>query len=401
MPKLNRKLTEKEILNAKPKEKPYRLYDDGGLTILVRPQGAKIWQYRYRLNGKQNIYTIGKVGEIETAEARERRDEAKKLVDKGHDPNTTKKDLQLAARWQADHSFERVAREWYSKQNWAPKHAKNILSRMEKDVFKVIGRKPINQITARDIVTIIQDIEARGALDVAKRIAQYCTQVFDYALVMNLCEHNPASGRGKLIKSRPVQHRPHLKESELPDFIKGLAKVKTNRMTLAVRLLALTFVRPGELRGARWDEIDWENKLWSIPAARMKMKRDHIVPLSEQALRLFGELKQLTGRYEYILPGRKANKPVTDVALIKVVRALTNGKGRPHGFRHTASTILNEQGYSSDHIEMQLAHVEENKVRGTYNKALYLDARRKMMQDWANYLDELGQDHDTRQRKTG
>jgi integrase len=321
-------------------------------------------------------------------EARELRTQARKQVKAGIDPAFTRAAEKHAAVIQGANTFERIARDWLSKQTFAPKHGKNVLSRLEKDVFRHIGHLPISDIKPKDIVAIMRGIEGRGAPNVAQRINQYCNNIFNYAIQGAICEVNPAQACSKLIKLPPIQHRSHLAEGELPGFMDKVSKAKPSKMNLAVKLLALTFVRPGELRQAKWEEIDEQKALWSIPAARMKMGRDHVVPLSRQALKVLKELRSLTGRSEYLFHGQKVTKPVSDVALINAVKAMTGDKASPHGFRHTASTILNEQGYNADHIEIQLAHVEENKVRGTYNKAQYLEQRKVMMQDWADFLDD-------------
>jgi integrase len=393
MPKITRKLTEKEIQAAKPKQKPYKLYDEGGLLLLVRPSGTKVWQYPYKFNAKYNLLTIGQYGntpdKVSTAQARKLRDEAKALLKQGIAPNQEKKDSYRQKVSESANTFEAVARDWYAKQNWAPKHSKNILSRLEKDVFNAIGGKPISEITVPDIMAILRSIEERGAPDMAKRINQYCSAVFEHAIVQGLCDMNPAQGRAKYIQGNKVQNRAHLTEKQLPEFLKRLeAPENQSLMTLAVKLLALTFVRPGELRGAAWDEFNDKEKLWVIPAARMKIAREHMVPLSKQALKTVAAIREMTGDGPLLFPGRtRSKKPVSDVALIKAVRKLTNDLATPHGFRHTASTLLNEQGFNADHVEMQLAHVEQSKVRGTYNKAIYLEDRKKMMQAWGDYLD--------------
>jgi integrase len=394
MPKVIRKLTEKEIQAAKPQEKPYKLYDEGGLLLLVRPSGTKVWQYPYKLNDKYNVLTIGQYGstpdKVGTSHARKLRDEAKALLKQGIDPNKQKKDVYQQKVSENANTFEAVAREWYGKQNWAPKHSKNILSRMEKDVFGAIGWKPIAEVNVPDIMSILRRIEERGAPDVAKRINQYCSAVFEHAIVQGLCDMNPAQGRAKYIQGNKVQNRAHLTEKQLPAFLQRLEDPDNHSlMTLAVKLLVLTFVRPGELRGAAWEEINEKEKLWVIPASRMKIARDHIAPLSKQALKTITQIREISGDSTLLFPGRKrVVQPISDVALIKAVKHLTNDKATPHGFRHTASTILNEQGFNRDHIEMQLAHVEQSKVRGTYNKAIYLEDRKVMMQAWANFLDK-------------
>ncbi len=393
MPKINPKLPETAIRGAKPKDTPYKLYDEGGLVLLVRPSGTKVWQYPYKFNGKYNILTIGQYGntegKISLTDARRLKDEAKALLKKGVDPNIKKKSDHQQKVTESANTFEVVARDWYKKQVWAPKHAKNILSRLEKDVFSVIGWKPIAEVKVPDIMSVLKRIEERKAPDVAKRINQYCTAIFEHAIVQGLCDMNPALGRSKYIQGNKVKNRDHLREDELTEFLQRIEDPENySLMQLAVKLLALTFVRPGELRGATWSEINEKEKLWVIPASRMKIEREHMVPLSQQALATIAEIRKITGDGDLLFPGRtRAKKPVSDVGLIKVVKKLTASKATPHGFRHTASTILNEKGFNPDHIEMQLAHVEKSKVRGTYNKAIYLEDRKKLMQWWADFLD--------------
>ena len=394
MPKLNRKLTEMEIRNSKPKEKAYKLYDEGGLQLLIRPTGTKVWQYPYQIAGSHNIYTIGRYGNneglISSSAARMERDKIRALVAKGVNPNHVKHQEKQETIYASKNTFEALGREWIEKQTWAEKHGKNIRNRLEKDVFKEIGHKPIKDVTVKDIIFILKKIESRGSYDVAKRINQYCTAIFDYAILQDLCENNPALGRSKLVKSVKRQNRPHLTEDQLPDFMRKLEGYNGKpSFKLMVKLLALTFVRPGELRGARWSEIDEEKTMWSIPASRMKMSRDHLVPLSRQALDVIRQLREINGHTELLFPSTIRNRnPLSDVAVIKAVRYFTDNKAVPHGFRHTASTILNERGFNADHIEAQLAHVQENKVRGAYNKAQYIEQRREIMQWWANFLDK-------------
>ncbi|MAR56669.1 MAG: integrase [Rickettsiales bacterium] len=385
--------TEKAVRNAKPEAKPYKMPGEGGMRLLVHPGGRKAWTYDYRYGDKRKTLTLGAYGNgegyLSLADARRKRDEATAKVADGHDPAFQRKAARQARIDEHALTFESVAREWYDKQSWAPKHAKNILSRLEKDVFKPIGYKPIAQVKPRDIIGILQQIETRGALDVAKRINQYCVAIFDYAINLDLCETNPAQGRSKVIRSYTPKNRDHLKEAEIPGFVERLNADNYRHPTkLAVWLLALTIVRPGELRGARWDEFDMKKKQWVIPAERMKMKREHIVPLSAQAIDILRQLKALTGNNPLLFQGQKRyGQPISDVALIKAVRKYTGDKATPHGFRHTASTVLNEHGFNHDHIEKQLAHVEDNKVRGAYNKAEYLEQRTQMMQWWADFLE--------------
>ncbi|MBT4921777.1 MAG: tyrosine-type recombinase/integrase [Rickettsiales bacterium] len=395
MPRINEKLTHKKIAEAKPKDKDYFLFDQDGLRMIVRPSGSKVWQLPYKFNGKNNIYTIGKFGndaeKISLAQARTLRDEAKGLLSKGINPSHQKKTLKQQAIADTEKTFEKIAEQWYAKQSWTEKHAKNIKSRLEKDVFPIIGWKAIKDVTIQDILQILRNIEARGAISVAQRIAGYCTEIFDLGYVMGVCESNPALGRAKFLKAHKVKNRLHLSEKELPAFMKALYSYAEYNITgLSVKLLLLTLQRPGEIRGARWSEFNLKDAIWHIPAKRMKRGRDHLVPLPKQALELLDTIKSLSGDGELLFPGRLGHKkPISDVAMIKVVKKLSNNKMTPHGARHTGSTILNENNYNRDWIERQLSHVEDNKIRGTYNKAKYLEQRFEMMQWWADYLYQL------------
>lgn len=382
-------------------DKPYKLHDSGGLILLVRPSGTKVWQVPYKIYGKHNIYTIGQYSPVPrpgyygTADARKERDEVKALVTKGIDPNKNKAKIQLKYTGENPNNFECIALEWYEKQDWVPKHAVAIMRTLENDVFPVIGQKDIADINAQDVLTVIEPIEKRGALDVAKRVCKRMEAIFDYSIAKGLREYNPAHGRSKIIAVRKVIHRPSLTEKQLPEFLEKLeAYTGRKYIQLAMKMLVLTFVRPGELRFAKWGEFDLDKALWLIPEERMKMSRNHSVPLSKQVIALLAELKKEARKSEYLFPSVKtAFQPISDVTLTKVLRDMGyvgEKKVVPHGFRHTASTILNERGFNRDHIEKQLAHSSENKIRSTYNHAEYLNERHKMMQWWADYLDKVG-----------
>lgn len=416
MARLVRKLSDTECRKAQPRIRDYKLYDEGNLRLLVRKSGSKVWQYPYRLHGKENIYTIGQYPLIGLSEARKLRDEIRALVAQGLSPNREK-----AARY-ADNvatvknSFEAVAREWHSKQIWDKKHTQVVLRSLENNAFPVIGSLPIHKITAHDILEMLRIMESRNALDMARRVNQRCVEVFDYAIVKKLCDYNPATGRSKVLKSVAREHRAHLYPKYIPEFMNALDTYRgSKKVKLAMQLLWLTFVRPGELRHARWEDFDEKNALWRIPAEQMKMKRPHLVPLSHQALELLKELRPITGKTKFLFPGeRNTSKPISDVALLKVLIILgfhkdSNKKGNgkkpseeppkgktfvPHGIRGTASTILNESGkFNPDAIERQLAHIERNNVRAAYNHADYLDERTTMMQWWADYLNEAKHTH--------
>lgn len=393
MPRINRKLTDREIKEAKSTDKNYYLFDDGNLRLLVRPSGTKVWQYPYKFDGKNNIYTIGQYGndatKIGAAQARTIRDEIKESLRAGIDPNLHKKNKKQRRIIDAKNNFQSVAEQWYAKQNWNEKHAKNIKSRLEKDVFPIIGRTSIKEITAPDIVQILRNIESRGSVTVAQRINQYCVEIFEYAISSSLCSENPALGRARVLKPHVQQNRKHIKEKELPDFLKNLHSYNDlNLTTLSIKLLTLTLQRPGEIRKARWDEFNFKEKIWHIPQERMKMERDHLVPLSKQAIEVLKTIQRISGDYEFLFPSAiSTKKPMSDVSMIKMMKKFSNDKMTPHGVRHLGSTILNEKGFNGDWVERQLSHVEDSKIRGTYNKAEYLTQRVEMMQWWADYLD--------------
>ena len=393
-------LTELEIKNAAPREVAYTLNDGQGLGLLIRPTGTKVWQYKYQFDGKRKTFTIGRyirkgiAGHIGLNDARSKRFELRNILDQNVDPCIEDKKLKGKLDKESKSTFEFIAREWHSKGTWVPKHAKNILRSLEDDVFPYIGAKDISQVTRHDIIDILTRVEERNALYVAKRISKRCEDIFDYGIIKGVCEDNPALGSSKYIKLPKATPRPHLKESEIPEFLNKLSNYHgRDYIRMAMELLVLTFLRPGEIRHLRWEDIDEKNKLIVIPGERMKMKRDHSVPLSSQALDLLKRLKAITGKNELLFPSVKNHlQPISDVTLTKVLRVMGyEGKRKivPHGFRHTASTILNEHGFNRDYIERQLAHVETNKVRGTYNHAEYLCGRREMMQWWANHLERM------------
>lgn len=386
MPARNVKLTEAEIRNAKPKGMPYRLYDQDGLTMLVRPSGTKVWQYRYKLFGRANVFTIGRYPDIGAADARQQRSEARRLIDAGIAPVETKATHKLEVGDR--NSLAAIGHAWFEKQIWTDKHAANIKRQLERDLFQHIGVRPIRAITRQELLGVLQLIEDRGALDVAKRTAQHCVQMFDFALTRGQCDHNPAIGLSKVLKNYRPKHRAYLKEDQLSEFLRGLEGYHgSEKVKLAMKLLMLTFVRPGELRGARWEEFNIAKAEWRIPAERMKMKREHIVPLSPQALAVLERLRPLTGSTDLLFPGNDATKPISDVTLTKCLAILGyGGVATPHGMRSTASTILNENGFNSDWIERQLAHAPKNKIRAAYNRAEYLEQRREMMQWWGERL---------------
>ena len=388
-------LTNTAAKNALAKDKQYKLSDSGGLYLLIHPNGSKYWRLKYRYAGKEKVLALGIYPEVSLAEAREKRDEAKKALRNHCDPGEEKKELKRAAKTKSSNSFEITANQWWSHQKglWTDDHANRVWKSLQADVLPFIGLRPISEISTPELLEVIRRIEARDALDVAGRVLQRCTAVFRFAIQSGLATYNPATELTGVLKKRKREHHAGLVRSELPSFLKALNNYDGHITTrLALKLLILTFVRPGELRGAQWDEFDLEHNVWRIPGERMKMNTEHLVPLSRQALELLNELSPITGQYDLLFPGeRSRSKPISENTMTYAMyRMGYKSRATPHGFRTTASSILNEEGFNPDAIERQLSHLERNKVRGAYIKhAEYLKDRIKMMQWWADYLDQM------------
>lgn len=386
-------LTVVTIRNAKPQDKPYKLSDSGGLFLLVQPNGGKWWRYKYRFAGKEKLLSLGIYPDVSLAEARDYHIQARKVLAAGKDPSSIKQEAKRLAIQNRENSFEAIAREWIDnrKDSWTPKYTKNILSMLEANVFTKIGSSPIAEITAQELLTVFRAIEDRGVTDLAHRSQQVCGQIFAFALASGRAERNPAIELRGALKPHVVRHYSHLKQKELPDFIEKLEEYSGNLQTkLAIKLLMLTFVRTSELRTSKWEDIDFKAAEWRIPAEKMKMRTMHIVPLSKQAIKVLQEVQKLTGNREYIFPNQHKPKGYMseNTIIYGIYRMGYHTQTTGHGFRATASTILNENGFVPDVIERQLAHLDKNKVRASYNHAQYLPERKKMMQWWANLLDK-------------
>lgn len=397
-------LTDAKIRNTKAIDNPVKLADSRGLYLEVRPSGAKLWRYRYRIAGKENVFAIGeylgdkRVGHISLDDARRQRDVARLLVKQGIHPSHQRQMQRMVQLADASNTFEGVAREWIGKKKagWTLYYARQVERFLETDVFSYIGNLPIRNVTAAHLLEIVRRVEGRGAETVALLVRQWCSAVFRYAVATLRADGDPAAAlKGAITRPKVVHSRP-LSREEIAVFVKALDTYGGYRTTvIALRLKLLTFVRTIELRAAEWTEIDLNRAEWRIPANRMKMRELHIVPLSRQALELLRELHTLTGGQRWLFPNYR--RPVACMTATTLNRALErmgfNGKGSmgfaAHGFRATASTMLNEAGYRPDVIERQLAHKERNKARASYNQAEYLDERRTMMQQWADYLDKL------------
>jgi integrase len=385
-------LTDLAIKQAKPQDKIYYLKDGGSLFLEVTPAGGKNWRFRYRFNGKAGVLSPGKYPAVSLAEARERAAEARRLLAEDINPGEAKKEAKLAAQVASASAFEVIAIEWHEKQlpRWTAGHAARIMDSLVKDVFPHLGRINVAELTAPKILACVQKVEKRGAVETAGRVLQRINAVLRYAIQTGRTDRNPANDVVGALTAQKVQHMPALPRAELPEFYRRLAAANLYQPTrVAMHLLVLTFVRPGELRAARWEEFDIERAEWRIPAERMKMRQPHIVPLSRQALALLATLQPLTGRGALLFPAMTDHaKPMSENTLSYAMgRMGYQGVATPHGFRALASTTLNEEGFDPDVIERQLAHAERNKVRAAYHRAEYLDERRKMMQWWADFLD--------------
>ncbi len=387
-------LTETAIKKAKPGIKPVKLSDGKGMYLLVNPAGSKLWRWKYRVLGKEKVMSLGAYPDVSLAQARDGVDKARKILATGSDPMVIRKADKVASRTSAENSFESVARKWWEK--WKParseQHAGQVMRRFEANVFPHIGSRPVSEIQAPELVAMLKAIEARGVNDLAKRALQTSSQVFRYAIAHGLAKRNPATDikPGDVLASRQKKNLARIDSKELPDLlrhIEGYQGAATTR--LAIKLMALTFVRTTELIAAKWSEFDLEAARWNIPAERMKMKTQHIVPLSSQAVNLLKTLQLITGRGALLFPGERDHaKPMSNNTILKALERMGyKGRMTGHGFRGVASTLLHEMDFDHAHIELQLAHQERNEVSAAYNHATYLKQRTKMMQDWADYLD--------------
>ncbi|EPE1000747.1 integrase arm-type DNA-binding domain-containing protein [Citrobacter amalonaticus] len=388
------KLNARQVDAAKPREKAYKLADGAGLYLEVVPSGSRYWRMKYRFNGKEKRMAFGVYPAVSLAQARALRDEAKKKLAEGIDPSFAKKEEKLVRDVQLNNTFQAVALEWHGTKvsRWSEGYASDIIEAFNKDIFPYIGQLPVNDIKPLVLLNVLRRMESRGATEKAKKVRQRCSEVFRYAIVTGRAEYNPAADLTSAMSGHESKHYPFLTVEELPDFFKALAGYTGSPLVvLAARLLIFTGVRTGELRGAFWSEFDLEKAVWEIPAERMKMKRPHLVPLSTQALEIVQQLKVMSGQYPLVFPGRNdPRKTMSEASINQVFKRIGyTGKVTGHGFRHTMSTILHEEGFNTAWIETQLAHVDKNAIRGTYNHALYLEGRREMMQWYSDYLNIL------------
>ncbi|MFG6139461.1 tyrosine-type recombinase/integrase [Halomonas sp. B23F22_10] len=388
-------ISDTKARNAKPREKLYRIADGHGLCLEVRPSGRKVWRLRYRLDGKANMWTIGDYPQVKLGPAREQREWGRELIARGiHPRDQTERDKQARQAEQAQ-TFRNVAEEWLEKRagEWTAYYKGQVRKGLDNDIYPAFGDKPIREVEAADVLDLIRGVEKRGAPSVALLLRQWVSAIFRYGIINLQADTDPASFIKGAVSRPKVKHATALPEKDLRVLLGQLEVFGGYRTTrLAIELLLLTMVRTVELRRGRWADVDLEDAIWRIPEADMKMRRPHLVPLSKQAVEKLKELKEYTGGRELLLPGMKnPRQPIHHTTINQALVRMGFGKGKfaAHGFRATASTVLNEQGWNPDAIERQLAHAPANRTRASYNHAQHMDERKEMMQWWADHLDRL------------
>ena len=396
--------TDAAIRNAKPEAKAYKMAAGQGMFLLVNANGSKLWRLKYRYNGKEKTLSFGAYPDVSLSQARLKREQARQQIADGIDTSALIQEQRQQAK--ADElTFKTVAERWYKDKTelalkpWAISTAEKARLYLEKDLYPVLGNKPIADITRLELIKLNAAIEERGALDISKKVRQWLGAIFDDAYDRGAIPSNPAHNLKAGARSKGAAHRHHptVGFDELPAMLAAVDATGSHKLNkLAIRLLMLTAVRPAELRFAKWAEFDLVAKVWTIPAERMKMRKVHTVPLTDQVLALLEEVRVINGGAELVLAGRKAGKPVSENTINKAFHlAGYKGKQTGHGFRHLLSTELNERGYNGDWIEVQIAHKvktrdgKDDRVRATYNHAKYLEQRRQMMQDWADSIDAI------------
>lgn len=398
MPKRIIPLSDMKVQKAKSKDKPVTLFDGGGLFLMVTPTGGKLWRFKYRFDGKEKKLAFGSYPEISLLDARKRRDEARSQIAHGIDPGAVRK-AQKQAKIEETETFEIIAREWQEKfkSKWQEEYADKIMRRMELNVFPLIGLRPIKNIKAPELLAVLRRVESRDALELAHRIRNLCDQIFRYAVATGRTERNPAADlKGALIPVKEKHRAAITDPKRVGELLRAIDSYQgTFVVQCALKFAPLVFVRPGELRHAEWSEINFENAEWNIPASKMKMKEAHLVPLSRQAIEILRKLHTLTGTGRYVFPSeRSSQRPMSENAILVALRIMGYPKEEMsgHGFRAMARTILDEVlQVRPDFIEHQLAHAVRDPNGRAYNRTAHINERRKMMQKWADYLDDIKQ----------
>ncbi|MDR2884320.1 MAG: tyrosine-type recombinase/integrase [Deferribacteraceae bacterium] len=389
-------LTDTAIRNAKAQEKDYKLFDEKGMYLLVLKSGNKYFRLDYRFAGKRKTLALGVYPEISLKEAREKRDEAKKLISEGKDPSEIKKAKKYNIYSDTNNSLETIAQEWFdtNKLKWIESHAKSKWRRLEKHILPYLGSRPIKNITTQELLSVVRMMESRGNMEMAHRTKNIVGEIFAFAIATDRADRNIALDlKGALTPVISKNMATITNPAEVGALLRAIDSYVGDFVTkCALKLTPYVMLRPGELRNAEWSEIDFEKKLWKIHAKKMKMRRDHIVPLSPQVIAIFEEIRPVTGQWRYIFPSvRTKDRPMSNVTVLAALRRMgyTKDEMTAHGFRAMASTLLHENGFDTAHIEVQLAHAERNKVKAAYNHAEYLPQRTEMMTWWANFLDKL------------
>ena len=394
-------LTDVSVRNAKATDRRRKIYDADGLYLIVTPGGGKWWRLKYTFSGKEKLLSLGVYPNVSLRQARERRDENRRLIADGKDPSVERRDAvaaQKAAARRELATFESIGEEWLRRfsDHWVAEHLDTVKQRLKNDVYPWIGGEPIAEIDAVRLLEVLRRIEARGAVSVAHRTKGIISQIFRFGIATGKAPRDPTSDlRGALTPERGRHFGAVTKPADIARLVRAIQGYSGSFVVRsAMKFSAYTFARPGEVRKAEWTEFDLDNAIWRVPAARMKTRREHLVPLSSQAVALLLEVRQLTGLGTYVFPGRTLTRPMSENAITAALRYLGFERGSAtgataHGFRRTASTCLNEMGFPSDWIEKQLAHSDKDKVRSAYNAAEHLDGRIEMMAHWAGYLDKL------------
>jgi len=391
-------LSDRECNNATSKGKLIRkLHDGRGLYLWVYADGRKYWRLRYKIAGTERSLSLGVYPDTGLKKARKRCDEERQRLDNNLDPAAERRADKARRKVASANSFEAVAREWHAKQvkTWVPGHADDVLRRLEMNAFPSLGRRPISEIDAPELLAAMRPMEERGAHDLAHRVLQVCGQVFRYGIATGRCSRNLTADLRGALTPHKKKHQAAVRPEDFPKLLRAIAgyeEIGDKQTRLALDLLALTFTRTNELIGATWSEFDMDAGVWVVPADRMKMGAEHLVPLSKQAIAILEVLKEIGGGSRFVFPGRNRDKPISNNTLLFALYRLGyKGKMTGHGFRAVASTMLNEMGFRADVIERQLAHSEQDEVRGAYNRAEYLPERKKMMQAWAKHIEALRQ----------
>lgn len=390
-------LSDTAIRSAKPRLKPYRLSDSGGLYIEISPAGGKLWRLKYRFGGKEKRLALGSYPDTSLKEARERRDEARKLLSGGIDPSEHRKALKASTLDLTANTFEGVARKWIALKSskWAQSHTTKIQSRLERDVFPWLGKKPIKAITRAEVIATLKRILDRNAIETARRVGFNIKQVFDFAIDNEIADRNPALNITSALPSHETKHRAAITDiRQIGGLLRSIDSYQGSFITkCALRIAPLAFVRPGELRTAEWKEIDFEMGRWTIPASKMKTRETHIIPMPRQLVEIFREIHALTGDGRYVFPGaHNKHRPMSNNAVLSALRRMgyTKEEMSGHGFRAMARTVLDEVLHiRTDYIDHQLAHTVRDTNGRAYNRTSHLPERLNMLQTWADYLDTL------------